>query len=280
MVIVLVLGFTHIKFIKKGYFVTFHKSGTIGSVDTNEKQDGMFDIYLNGKIVRRENFKSGSLDGWKIDYYDNGNIRIKESFKVGRSDGPKIMYYKNGQIEQKSYRKNDKVEGMEYVYYEDGSLKYKRNWINNNPYGDFYYYYQNKKAELYHAYDILGNRFYLCRYDTMGRISKCIGNVFSSFVYSKDKDAIEVLKTGNTYKSISDLYVTVANPPQSTTEILILINNKVRTDFITEKSDNNTVIVKNAFTNRGVYNIKISGRFVEKSNPLTQTDLGLTIIKQ
>jgi antitoxin component YwqK of YwqJK toxin-antitoxin module len=282
--------------------VALNKSGTIGHFNANGKLDGEADTYLNGKISRKARLKNGLFDGWMIDYYINGatkastfykndkidsikinyyntgEIKTKEYFKDGRYDGPKIMYYKNGEIEQKSLRKNNNVEGMEYAYYQDGHLKYERNWVNDKPYGDFYYYYENKTINVYHAYDILGDKFYLCRYDQSGKVYRSEGYVFSSHTYTKEEGSIQVLRNNDKYISIKDFYITVANPPQSTTEIQIKINKKLRQDLIFP--DQNTVMIKNAFDHKGSYNIAIEGIFVGKSGVIDHTTGDLTIIKE
>lgn len=297
-ILILTFNFTSLK---KIYFITFHKSGVITHFNEHPNLDEQVITYLNGRISQTANLKHGLLDGWMINYYPNGmvqdksyyknnkidsikysyygngKIKSQEGFKNGKYDGPRIKYYQNGQTENKSFRKNNKVDGKEYEYYENGNLKYTRNWINNRPYGDNYYYYDDKnaKVEFYHAYDILGAKFYIDRYDEL----KTEGFVFSSNIYSKDRDSIIILKDGNKYKSIGDLYVTVANPPNILTEIEIVINHKhfKKMDFI----DYNTVKISNAFLNKGVYNVVVDGRFVDKSNMIiASTTLEITIIKE
>jgi antitoxin component YwqK of YwqJK toxin-antitoxin module len=302
MLIILAILFTNFDYFKKQYLVTFHKSGTISHFNGSGKLNGEVDTYLNGNISRKANFKNGLFDGWTanyypngvimnkyfyrnniidsiaFDYYNKGKIKSKESFKNGKFEGPKITYYPNGQIEQRLFRKNNKDEGMENSYYEGGHLKYTRNWVNDNPYGDFYYYYENKTAKIYHSYDILGDKFYLCEYDQSGKVLKSDGYVFSPHTYTVDEDSTKVLLNGNTYKSIKDLYITVANPPQYTPEILIIINKKKCQDLIFP--NHNTVLVKNAFIDKGVYNITIDGIFVGKSGTTDRTTGNLRIIKE
>jgi antitoxin component YwqK of YwqJK toxin-antitoxin module len=278
LVLVLVLMLIDFNSIKKLYIITFHKSGMIGRFNPNSKLDGEVDTYVDGMIFQKGNFKNGLLDGWKFNYYKDGKIKSKESFKDGKRHGPKIMYFQSGQIEQTSFRKNNKVEGMEYEYYEDGNLKCQRNWVNNKPYGDFYYYYPNKEVEIYHTYDILGDKFYLCKYDQSGKVSGSEGYVFSSRTYTIDNDSVEVLRDRNAYKSIKDLYVTVANPPQNTSELKVIINNKLCQDLIS--LDQNTVLIKNAFNQKGLYNIAIEGVFVGKFGFTDHTTGILRIIKE
>ncbi|HEY9002288.1 MAG TPA: hypothetical protein VIM89_13105 [Mucilaginibacter sp.] len=250
----LILMLTAFTSIKKLYIITFHRSGTIW--------------HFNNK---------GQLNG-EVDTYINGEIKSREFFKDGKRDGPNIMYYPSGRIELKSFRKNDKVEGMEYEYYEDGSLRLLRNWVNDRPYGDFFYYYPNKKLEIYHTYDILGDKFYLCRYDQSGKVLRRDGYVFSSRTYTKYNDSAVAIMTGKAYKSIKDLYITVANPPQITPEIKVMINNKLCQDLIFP--DRNTVLIRNAFSEKGLYTISVEGVFAGKSDSADYTTGTLRIIKE
>jgi hypothetical protein len=254
LVIVIVLGVTDFNSIKKLYIITFHKGGMISHFNTKGRLDGEVDTYINGKI------------------------KSKEFFRDGKRDGPYTMYYQSGRIELKSFRKNNKVEGLGYEYYEDGNLRCRRNWINDKPYGDFYYYYPNKKVEVYHTYDIMGDKFYLCRYSQLGKVLRDDGYVFSNHTYTIDHDSVEVLKDSTVYKSIRDLYITVANPPQITPEIRVMINNKQCQDLIFP--DRNTVMIRNAFSKKGLYTISIEGVFSRKSEFTDHTTGILRIIKE
>jgi len=284
---------------KKLFIITFGKSGTVGHTNDNGRFDGEAESYINGQLIKKATFKNGLLDGLTTCYYSNGaiksktffkkdnvdgiettfyidgKIKSKESFKNGAREGPKILYYRNGQIEQESFRKNNRVSGPERVYYENGNLKYKRTWVNNKLYGDFYYYNNKKDIEIYNAYDVLGDKFYLCRYNSSGMISKSDGNVFSSRTYSITNDSIVVLETRHAYKSIRDLYITVANPPQSTTEVQVTVNGSVYKNLIFR--DPNTVMLKDVFNHIGFYSITVEGIFVGKSVVTDQTSGNLSI---
>jgi len=291
-----------IAFIQKTFIVQFHKSGMVGDYFTISKLNGEFDTYLNGKISLMTSLKNGELDGWQVyyfpdglikkkffvknnkkegieySYYEDGKIEIKESFKNGQREGPKITYFRNGQVEQRLLHKKNKVEGKEYAYYEDGNLKYTRNWLNGKYYGDFFYYYKDKSVEVYHAFDILGDKFFIRRYDSSGKVSKDIGGVFSDHTYTTIKDSVIVLKTGDTYKSIKDFYVTLAYPPIVGGKITILINKKDRDDLV--MVDNNTLVIKNAFDHIGTYHIAIDARLVEGGYITARTTGNLTIIRE
>jgi hypothetical protein len=272
-----VLLITEFNLLKKFYIVAFHQSGIIGHSDRKGEFDGEVDSYLNGwridyyangVIKNKYYFKNGKIDGVAYTYYPDKKIEDQTTYKEGKFDGSKTRYFENGKVENKSFRKNDKVEGAEHGYYEDGILKYSRYWVNNNPYGDLYYYYDrlNEKVKFYHAYDVLGNKFYLNRYDA----SRSEGYVFSNNIYSKENDSSIVLKDNNKYRFINDLFITVANPPHATTEIRVVINGKLCKNLMLV-DNNNTVKISNAFLSKGIYNIVIDGVFLDSLKRITNS---------
>lgn len=276
--------------IRKIYMTLFHKTGVVGSFNANHKLEGVVDVYTSGNLTQEANFKNGLLYGWKLLYYPNGvlkgkafykndniqgiayyyyedgKIKSKESFKDGKYDGPKLLYYTNGQIEQNLIRKNGKDEGLEHGYYKDGKLMYTRNWINDKQYGDQIFYFQNGRVKIYHTYDILGAKFYLSHYNETGKNFQTEGRPVSHNIYSKDidRDSSILLEDNKTYKNIRDLYITYANPPNRQTVIQISINGKIKSNLLF--IDNNTAKIVAAFPQKGVYNIRISGGFIDNKN--------------
>jgi len=275
----LAICFVKSNYIKRSYLIKFHKSGCIAHrYYKNGKEFEQIDTYLNGALIKKTNLKNKIYDGWTINYYSDGKIKSKESFKNGQTDGPRITFYPNGRIEFKSFRKKGKAEGIQYAYYKNGKLRGTRNWVDDHQYGDQYDYYENKKLKGYDAFDILGRRFYLYRPDSATYPARSDGYMFSNVTYTKDNDSTLVLENKGIYKSIKDLYVTIANPPQYTTEIKITINRKICRDLIFP--DSNTVVVKNAFSNNGLYDIKINAVFMRNSIVLDETTGELRIIKE
>src|SRR3569833_531498 len=249
--------------------VEIYKDGDL--ISTAQYKDGFRDglevvYYTNGIIETKSFYKKGKLDGVESDYYEDGRIRSKEFFKNGKREGPKITYYENGQIEQSLVRKNDKDEGIERAYYDSGKLKYTRNWVHGKIYGNFYVYYEDGKVKIYHTYDILGDKFYISHYDESGKRTQSDGYIASDHTYSQDVtgDSALVLENNKSYSAIRDFYITVANPPDSSTCVRIVINNK-RCRHLTFP-DNNTAQVVNAFPQKGIYHISVDAVHHNKSN--------------
>lgn len=303
--IILIFALTNVNFLKKIYVVAFHKNAVLGRLNADNEWQGEVDTYVNGKLVRKSNFKNGLFEGWTLNYYPDGVVRKKsfyrgntidsvetnyypdgkvrstEMYRAGKYEGLRTLYYHSGKVENKSQRKNNQVNGMEYEYYESGSLKYKRVWVNNRLYGDQYYYYENGKVKIYHAYDVLGVKFYLSAYAESGKNVKTDGYPVSPNIYSKSEyaDSVKVLEENHRYNSIRDLYVTVANPPDISTATKISINNKLRKDLVF--LDNNTIKVVNAFPNKGSYDIVLDGVFVNKSSMIVNgVKAHLTIVRE
>ena len=243
----------------------------------NELSGYGYTYYESGVIEVKSFFKDGNKQGIEYTYYPDRKIKFEESFKDDETDGPRTMYYENGQIEQKLVRKNGKDEGTEHGYYEDGKLRYTRNWVDDHLYGGAFYYYKNKQIETYHAYGITGDKFYLSWYDSTGKVTKEQGNVLSLKAFTKFNDSTEVLMVDSSYKSIRDLFVTLANPPKYSTSVMIVINNKLKKKITFP--DRNTVFVKNAFVKNGFYDIEISVLLNKHAGPPHEEDYELKITK-
>ena len=252
-------------------------------ISTAEYKDGFRDgleviYYTNGFIETRSFYKKGNLDGVEINYFDDGKIKAKESFKAGKREGPKITYYQNGQVEQRLFRKNGKDEGIEQDYYDDGKLRCKRNWRNGKLYGNEYVYYDDGKVKIYHTYDISGAKFYISHYDESGKRTQSDGETFGIHTFSRDKtdDSVVMLENHKPYSGIRDFYITVANPPDSSIGVKIVINNKRCRQLAFP--DDNAVEVVNAFPQKGTYHISVDVAQLIKPNVASSWTHGEVIV--
>jgi hypothetical protein len=220
----------------------------------------------------------GQIDGEAL-YYKDGLLVQQGNFINGSKEGWMIRYNKRGRIEGKVYYQNDKENGSEYVYYESGKLKYLAHWKNGIRFGSLLYYYENGKPELYHAYDIAGDKFNILRYDLLGNISEHKGFAVSNKIYSvnRAKDSVVVLKTNNTYHNIKDLFLNVATPPNVNILAVVIINNIQQNNLAIK---DNTVLIPSVFDRNGTYQIMIHEQILDKNNkPLESRSFEITVKK-
>ena len=237
---------------------------------------GYIKLFKKSALIEHFNTK-GQKDGEELVYID-GNLEINTSYLKGCRDGLTKQYYKNGQLENLFHFKIGKKEGKEVGYYKDGKLDYTTNWKNNKLYGSAYRYSTDGKLTDYVEMGIDYLLFYM-KYDKSGLSTIYFGHSFSKELFSYDTktDSTEVLRNNQTFQNINDLNITVATPPNLIPKINLSINNKPITNL---KIVENTITIKNAFVNKGIYNIKVLGELVNPKNVRIRADtLDINITK-
>jgi hypothetical protein len=242
----------------KKYIVLFHKNGIVSHYDKNGQLTGEYIAYVDGNIYGKSYFINGLREGWCIWYNE----------KTGRKKDE--VFYKAG-----------KVDSIENVYYENGNLNYTVNWKNGRYVDGEYHYLSNGKLNTYNAFDQSkksDNGYCYVAYDGLGNFHQILGNVFSSYVYTKCKDSVMALNNNNKYTCLENLYLSVAKPPELNSLMDIFINNtKVHGFFMGE----NNLVIKDAFNNKGVYHIFIRGKLINKSGAIIKADsLKITVAKE
>ena len=240
----------------EAYLILFHKSAIMAHYNSNRQLDGEYITYINGNVYIKSYFKNGLREGWCI-WYDDTTWKKKDE-----------VFYKNG-----------KADGIENVYYKNGNLNYSTHWRNERYCESEYHYLDN--GTLNNAFDEsknVNNGYCYIAYDSAGNFHQILGDVFSSFIYSKFRDSIVALTDNIKYSGIKDLYINVATPPQLTNVIDVFINN-VRVNKAAIKE--NLMLIPNVFNNAGTYNIVIYGKLLIKNGKAIKTDtLKTTIIKE
>lgn len=239
--VVLFFIFFKIIFIQKIYIKLFGKNQSIAEYNEGGEVHGEFLNYQNGRLTLRSHYQNGLMHGKTTYYYDNGRVEGIKSFTEDNPNGEELKYYRNG------------------------NLKYSANWKNGKPYGSFYWYLESGKLDSYTVYDIVGQNFYICQYNTKGELLNNDGFIVSLNIYSTDisTDSIAILKYNEHYENIKDLYITVATPPELKPKLVIKINNIVVEKF---KIVENTIKIPNAFDKTGIYEVNIQSKFVNKDD--------------
>lgn len=119
-----------------------------GNITKDTVFNGIIKFYdtATNKLVMTANYKSGILDGERIDYYDNGNLNSKLNYKDGKTNGELTIFDSAGNIFKK--------QNFYYDLRVGPSLTYKKGKPSQ------YYFYSLENKELLHIeYDsIQGKR--------------------------------------------------------------------------------------------------------------------------
>lgn len=244
--VITLLILTNLTNLKKAYIQLFNKNAILKHYNNNGKLDGEFITYLNGKIHVKALFKNGLRNGQDIEYYSNGQIKNERLFAMG------------------------KETGFENEYYEDGKLDYKANWKNNKRYGSEWHWFENGTVAIYDTFDIK-SLFYYSKYDNKGMLKQILGNIISPNIYSKiaAADSTILLNDNGSYHDINDLYMSVATPPNLHSIVEIVINT---TELKSFKITNNTILIKNCFSNIGTYNIELNSKLQDARGRIIRRD--------
>ena len=98
----------------------------------NEKRIGTWQYYHNGsdKIMMREHYENGQLQGEKLTYYDTGKLAEKAEYFEGELQGKKLLYSEKGVILEDLTYEHGELHGPAKFYNGKGELlsegKYKR----------------------------------------------------------------------------------------------------------------------------------------------------------
>jgi len=227
-----ILIYFNITTVKRLWFSVFKKTGIIADFNAQDK--------INGDAFA----------------YSDGILTAKSEWKNGQQDGESVEYYPTGQIKARSIYKNDKVIGTQYHYYENGGIYYTSTVREKDKSEVIYNYSKAGRLAIYDISDVAGTFFHI-EYGNNGNINRLIGSVVSPNMYFFDnRDTLIVLKEKQHYIDIKDLFLTYASPPQSQTQINLIVNNNLIKDF---SMSDNTIRAENAFKQKGTYSIRVIG---------------------
>lgn len=97
--------------------------------------EGVSEVYLQGKLRRREYYKNDLLDGAALFYDDQGRITMKVSYRSGERNGVTEVYKKSRLTAACSFV-NNSLEGPVIAFNEEGGMKSKllyKNGVREGP---------------------------------------------------------------------------------------------------------------------------------------------------
>ncbi len=136
----------------------------------NEKAESKYiSYYLNGRIEKIADYKSGYMNGLSVRWYKNGQIKDSAIYRwdtaqIYETTIFKSAYYDNGNRRKvETYDTNGVRNGIWTEYYENGQIKIKQQFtsLENSGYqrifgkriGDYTFYYKNGQVRFSIKYD-------------------------------------------------------------------------------------------------------------------------------
>lgn len=183
---------------RNGPSITYNKDGLIQAVINykNNKLDGPYILYRNGKPSILFTYKDGVKEGKSESYWDDGKIFIRSMYKEGEKDGIETIYSKNGTISEKKFYRNG-VEDPSGISCDCPS-DFRQ--PNANDFSGSYHQYKGKDGHIYYEVDLrmISKNPGWFKSITISSISpsgyKFPGEYFSSNGYSLETTGIIVYK--------------------------------------------------------------------------------------
>lgn len=105
--------------------------------DANQKH-GLHTIHTRkGKILEKNNYKDGILEGCGESYYDNGKLMSLYNFASGHLHGDRKRWAPGGQLLSHERYVGGKLEGLQESWYISGQL-WERHFMRNGLYNGKY----------------------------------------------------------------------------------------------------------------------------------------------
>jgi antitoxin component YwqK of YwqJK toxin-antitoxin module len=117
---------------KTGEWIFFSSNGELTKRCnySNDKLEGLFEEYIDGRLKERYNLKDGKKNGRYESFYSNGRVREEITYKDDKPNGSYIKYFNNGNPSEIIQYDNGLLKDNLIRYYESGEVKeVKGHWI-------------------------------------------------------------------------------------------------------------------------------------------------------
>jgi len=106
--------------------IRYAKGNYIGTA-----KDSTWNYYNNLRLVGKENFSNGVLNGISQTYFENGVAATEAHWSNGILEGVSRSFYPTGQKKTEIMYHQGKRNGLSLVYYESGQLEITGQYIND-----------------------------------------------------------------------------------------------------------------------------------------------------
>lgn len=114
---------------------TVLKSNGVGKTENGHKVGEWLFYYPNGKLMAKENYKAGMLDGICLAYFPNGQLASKEKWDEDLQEDSSWYYHPNGSIFRKGMYVNGVYQKTWLTYFENGKLEQECPYLDGVPNG-------------------------------------------------------------------------------------------------------------------------------------------------
>lgn len=105
-----------------------------------KKKDSTWLYYKNNRVVGRDDYCKGLLEGKVVKYFPNGKIADSKEFQNGKKHGKWERYFKDGQLRCNGKYKNGQLHGEFRAYSMSGIKEIEGFFMNNLREGTWCFY--------------------------------------------------------------------------------------------------------------------------------------------
>jgi hypothetical protein len=192
--------------------ITFSAFITLSGCENTKMVDNIILEYHDNGKVKREKVIIDSVKHSILVYYEDGMLKDSLTFENGKLNGVSRSYDKRDKTTLMVEFKLGKEHGVEKAYFENGTLYYYGLNEEEKQIGEWLFYHPNGTIHTYEYFNPSGERVYLRKYDTEGRLISQMGDALIYLAISHS----DTLKLGDTLK----YKAYIAKPPHCIVKVI------------------------------------------------------------
>ncbi|MDE5612823.1 MAG: hypothetical protein K2I90_12505 [Odoribacter sp.] len=105
-----------------------------------QKKTGIWTFFKGDKLVAREEYREGVLNGTSVRFTDKGDIIEERHWKGGKLDGEWRLFFPDGDLRLQAFYVAGELDGEMVSYFPDGQLRAKGRYKRNLREGEWVFY--------------------------------------------------------------------------------------------------------------------------------------------
>ena len=105
-----------------------------------QKKTGIWTFFKGDRLVAREEYRDGVLNGSSARFADDGNIMEERHWKKGTPDGEWRLFFPGGDLKLRAFYVAGELDGEMVSYFPDGQLRAKGEYKRNLREGEWVFY--------------------------------------------------------------------------------------------------------------------------------------------
>lgn len=105
-----------------------------------KKKTGIWTFHKGERLVAREEYRDGLLNGLCVRYTEEGNVVEEKHWKAGKPDGEWKLFFPDGRLKLQTFYVAGELMGDMVSYFPEGALRAKGKYRHNLKEGEWVFY--------------------------------------------------------------------------------------------------------------------------------------------